>query len=811
MKKKHLLHANWKVAVNGQSDLPENVRFPTEGIAAEVPGTIHTDLLNADLIEDPFYADNEKKLSWISEIDWIYHTQFIYPQDFDYNKPIYLVFEGLDTIAEIKLNDAVLGRSENMFRKYEYDVSNYIKKGNNKLQLRFESPLRYGREKIQKYGKLFAARKPERAYIRKAQYSFGWDWGPAYPTMGIWRPVYLIQHREGRIVNIKFDTVNLKKNQAKVLISWECLGDVNELGFIKVKLANKNSSFKETKNIITSLSDFLELELSDPALWWPHGEGEQNLYRLDISIFNKRQELIDTWNKNVGIRKIELRQKAAGKNTFQFLVNDRPVFAKGADWIPADSFLPRLNTAYYEKLLTLARQADMNMLRIWGGGIYEQEIFYELCDKLGLMVWQDFMFACSSYPEDKDFLENVTNEVIENILRIQYHPCLVIWCGNNENEWIWYRENMGSYREMPGFSIFHELIPNLVRKFDPYRPYWPTSPFGQDADPNSPLSGNRHQWDIWSRWVDYIEVEKDQSLFVTEFGFQGPANRDTLESVLPASDRHPQSRLFEYHNKQIEGNERLFRYLAAHFPITTKWEDFLYLTQLNQGLALKTCLEHWRLRWPETGGSLIWQLNDCWPVTSWSLVDSDLMPKIAYHFVKTAYSPHLVTFHKENNILKVIAINQNEATFSGKIVLTFLHPATGLVDVQEDSKITLQGNSKKEIRSFSTEQLGIVLITLLDSEGNIMHRNFYNKYKWKHTKLERVEVAVKICNDNDVEITSDHPTFFVDLYHKGIHYSKRGFIILPGETKKLKVYKKDVPNPGPEIIKVFTLNNLINV
>ena len=268
----------------------------------------------------------------------------------------------------------------------------------------------------------------------------------------------------------------------------------------------------------------------------------------------------------------------------------------------------------YETLLKYAKDANMNFVRVWGGGIYENEIFYELCDELGLLIWQDFMFACASYPEHKEFMKNVEDEVEQNIERLQHHPSIALWCGNNENEWIWHQEMKTSYKEMPGYKIYHEVIPDILKAADPERPYWPSSPFGSDDDPNAYSSGNRHEWGIWSKWIDYSEVKNDNSLFVTEFGFQGPANKKTFEKYLSKNKRYSQDPVFEFHNKQVEGPERVFKFLSGNLPIKTEWEDFIYLAQLNQALALKTCLERWRINWPVANGSIIWQLNDCWPV-----------------------------------------------------------------------------------------------------------------------------------------------------------------------------------------------------
>ena len=397
----------------------------------------------------------------------------------------------------------------------------------------------------------------------------------------------------------------------------------------------------------------ISFRIKDPKLWWPNGEGEQNLYLLNVKIVDDNNFVLDEVVKNVGIRKIELVLKDKNKSTFKFRINHKDIFCKGVNWIPADSFLPRVAHKKYSDLLSYAKQANINMVRVWGGGTYESDEFYNLCDEMGLLVWQDFMFACGSYPENDDFLANVKEEVTQNVLRLQHHACLALWCGNNENEWIWFQEQKSSYKKMPGYKIFHRVIPKILKKIDHDRPYWPSSPFGNDDDPNSYNSGNTHQWNIWSKWIDYKTVKNDRSLFVTEFGFQGPANKDTFKKYLPKKNRNISDKIFEHHNKQIEGPERIIKFLSSHLPIKTGWDDYLYLTQLNQAFALKTCLEYWRTN-GRTNGSIIWQLNDCWPVTSWSIIDSDINPKIAYYFVKNTFALQLLYFKDEGSKIKVI-------------------------------------------------------------------------------------------------------------------------------------------------------------
>ena len=508
---------------------------------AKVPGTIHTDLLNNNLIDDPFYSDNEKKLEWIAECDWIYQKEFILNSDA--SESYYLVFDGLDTISEIYLNEKLIGETHNMFLQYKIDVTNQLKNGKNKLKLLFKSPNKFSKKEEAKYVKLPVALNSNRVYIRKAQYSFGWDWGPIFTTSGIWKDVYLEKKIESEIENFTFKTISIDNNIAKLEIKTQIKIEESKNLNLIVKLQLEDLEIeKQISDCKTE--ETIQLELSSPKLWSPNGEGEQNLYNLSIMLVNEEKEILGEINKLVGIRTIELVREKDGSPQFAFKVNGKVIFCKGSNWIPADTFLPRVTKKKYYDLLTKAKNANMNIIRVWGGGIYENDIFYENCDKLGLLVWQDFMFACASYPEHEEFIKNVEEEVSQNVYRLQHHPSIAIWCGNNENEWIFHQEQKKPISEMSGFKIFNKVIPNIMEKIDKLSNYWQSSPFGDDEDPNSSNSGNTHQWGLWSRWIDYAEVKDDKSLFVTEFGFQGPANINTWNKALPKKHRKIQDRNF---------------------------------------------------------------------------------------------------------------------------------------------------------------------------------------------------------------------------------------------------------------------------
>lgn len=803
------LNQNWKFSISeksrGMENIPAGLIEPGTWFNAVVPGTIHTDLLNNKMIDDPYYADNETKLNWVAEQDWIYKTEFSI--DTEKNINYYLVLNGIDTIADVYLNEKKILSCNNMFVKYEKKLNKYLSKEKNELKIYFYSPIKYAESEETKYGRLPVELNSYRAYIRKAQYSFGWDWGPSFPTSGIWRDVYIEKRTSAKIDSIRFDTIKITSAKAKVRVTLDIIC-VNK-HTLNIKLADITKDMR----IPRSGTYHVELTVKNPDPWFPNGEGDQNLYVLAVNLSDKKGNTVDSVSKKIGIRTIELIKREKKENTFKLRINGRDIFAKGVNWIPADSFLPRVDNDKYKQLLTLARDANMNIVRVWGGGVYESDYFYELCDELGLLVWQDFMFACGSYPEQKEFVNNVKEEVEQNVKRLQHHPSIALWCGNNENEWIWFQKYSPDYTEMPGYKIYHKVIPDILNKLDSNRPYHPSSPFGEDKDPNSFNSGNTHQWKIWSMWVDYPQVVKDKSLFVTEFGFQGPANNDTLEKVIPKENRKTNDRIFEFHNKQVEGPERIWRFLSAHLPVPKNWDDYLYLSQLNQGFALKTCLEHWRTN-GKTNGAFIWQINDSWPVTSWSIIDYNLKPKLAYHFVKNIFSPHLIYFSEKNEIIKVKLQNQFNNEFKGKYRLTVVDTYSGKIIDEQNGKVKMNGGKTDSIYEFKKSNLlnsnKVIIARLYNTSNELISTNYYHHKPWKHYKISESNISLRfVDNKKKILVSSDKPSYFVDLYAEGVEFSNRGFTILSNEEIII-----DIMNIKKQFdfndIKIFSLNNYLH-
>ncbi len=653
-------------AVPADGETSVRHREAARWMAASVPGTVHTDLLAAGVIPNPFYGTNECDVQWVAEHRWMYRKEFAVPVAFLRMQHIVLAADGLDTFARIRCNGEEVGKSANMFIGHRWEIGKLLRPGKNTLEVTFDSPVLRAKKLEKEYGILNVALEPHRVYVRKAQYSFSWDWGPKLTTSGIWRGIRIEGYTGGRLADPFVKVVSVRAHKATVRIAVDVVR--YSRAPMQVRILVDGKDFVAERVVpLRGKRVHLTLNIPSPELWWPNGYGGQPMYAAQFTLLQGEEE-VDQVRVPFALRTISLLQKRDDEGqSFVLEVNGTRIFCKGANWIPSDSFIPRIPEATYEALLTAARDASMNLIRVWGGGIYEQDVFYDLCDRLGLMVWQDFMYACGEYPAYAQFVREAGREAAEAIKRLRNHPSVALWCGNNECEWLFCTEHPGaSPDEMSGSVIFREVLPALVRAYDGTRPYWRSSPYGTGF-PNDERSGNHHQWTVWSAWKDYREYENDRGRFVTEFGFQAPAVARTLSDVLPPGERRPQSRGMEHHNKQTEGPERLVRFQAGHVDIGTGFDDFIYKGQFIQAEALKCAVEHWRRRKFKTAGVLFWQLNDCWPVSSWSVIDSALRPKAGYYYARRFYAPVLVSFKRERYGVSVWVTNDRLAPFSGSL------------------------------------------------------------------------------------------------------------------------------------------------
>ncbi len=604
------------------------------GLPASVPGCVHTDLLAAGLIEDPYLDENETKLAWIGRTDWEYTTSFTAGRS---APRVDLVCAGLDTVATVELNGSAVGQTANMHRGYRFDVRDLLREGDNTLKVTFRSAYAYAEEHQQRLGDRPNAYPEPFNFIRKQACNFGWDWGPTLVTAGIWQEIGLESWSLARLAEVR-PQVTVQEGTGRVEVRVRLERAAEEPVTITASIAGRHA-----KATVDGIEALLILTVEDPDLWWPRGYGDQARYDLDVTLTSAGGDVLDTWSRKVGFR--SARIDTAG-DAFTVVINDVPVFVRGVNWIPDDVFAGRVTRDRLATRFRQATDANVNLLRVWGGGRYESADFYDLADELGLLVQQDFLFACAAYPEEEPFRSEIEAEARDNVIRLSSHPSLVLWTGNNENlwgheDWDWKPALNG---RTWGAGYYYDLLPKLVAELDPARAYWPGSPYSGSPDryPNDPAAGTTHIWDVWNT-DDYTRYAAYRPRFVAEFGFQAPPTYATLRRSLSDEPLAPDSPGMAHHQKAIGGDQKLERGLANHLPAPRDFDDWHYLTQLNQARALAFGIEHFRSLRPLCMGTIMWQLNDCWPVTSWAAVDGDGRKKPLWYALRHAYADRLLT------------------------------------------------------------------------------------------------------------------------------------------------------------------------
>ncbi|WP_422774874.1 glycoside hydrolase family 2 protein [Plantactinospora sp. WMMC1484] len=662
------LHDGWTLTAIGDREIPAEVG--SAPIPATVPGCVHTDLLAAGLIPDPYLDEHEDALSWIGHTDWCYQTTFRWNGGADGDR-VELVCAGLDTVATVTLNDVELGRTANMHRSYSFDVRSALRVGDNVLRVRFDSAYRYAERQQRRLGSRPNAYPTPFNFIRKMACNFGWDWGPELVTAGIWQEIGLRTWRTARLAEVRPQvTVAGAEGRVTVRVEVDRAGDRDPGAPLTVRAAVAGEVAEAVLAPGQRGAD-LTVTVADPELWWPRGYGGQPRYPLTVTLHAGEHEL-DGWQRQIGFRSVRLHTAADEHGSaFTVVVNDLPIFARGVNWIPDDCFPHRVTRRRYAERLRQACDAGVNFLRIWGGGRYESEDFYDLADELGLLVGQDFLFACAAYPEEEPFRTEVRAEAAEQVVRLASHPSLVLWFGNNENIWGWH--DWGWQAELAdrswGAGYYFELLPGIVADLDPTRPYWPGSPWSgrPEIHPNDPAHGSTHIWTVWNQ-LDYTHYRDYLPRFVAEFGWQGPASYATLRRAI--SDPRglaEDSPAMAHRQKAGDGRLKLARGLDAHLPAPRDFDDWHYLTQLNQARAISVGVEHLRSYRPICMGSVVWQLNDCWPVTSWSAVDGDGRRKPLWYALRRAYADRLLTVQPRQGGLALVAVNDGGAPWTGRV------------------------------------------------------------------------------------------------------------------------------------------------
>jgi len=644
-------------------------------VPATVPGCVHTDLLAAGLIPDPYLDSNELDLAWIGRTDWHYRCSFDWagPVAGD-GENIDLVCAGLDTVATVTVNGTELGRTANMHREYRFPVTSVLRPGENILEVRFDSAYRYAEQLRDELGARPNAYPEPFNFIRKMASNFGWDWGPTLVTAGIWRPIGIESWRDVRLEQVR-PIVTVNGDAGLVQLFTRLSRTSDRPVRLRATLSGDGREFQTELELAVEVSEtVVEIPVSDPRLWWPHGMGEPDRYTVQLTLLDPDGTELDSWQRRIGFRSVHLDTSTdQDGSAYTVVVNGTPVFVRGVNWIPDDAFVTRVDRERYATRLHQARDANCNYLRVWGGGIYESEDFYDLADELGLMVGQDFLFACAAYPEEEPLRSEVAAEAEQAIVRLAHHPSLLIWTGNNENiwgfaDWEWQQQLDG---RTWGAGYYYDILPQLVAELDPTRPYWPGSPYSgrQELAPNDETHGSMHIWEVWNR-QDYSTYRDYRPRFVGEFGFQAPPAYATLQRALSDRPLAADSAGMVQHQKAEDGNDKLNRGLAAHLPEPRNFDDWHYLTQLNQARALSLGIEHFRSLRPLCMGTIVWQLNDVWPVTSWSAVDGDGRLKPLWFALRHSFAPRLLTIQPDGDDLNLVAVNDETTPWTGPVAVT---------------------------------------------------------------------------------------------------------------------------------------------
>jgi beta-mannosidase len=777
-------------------------------LPATVPGDVHLDLIANKKIPDPFFRDNEAKLQWIEKESWEYRLSFDVSPALLSRSNVDLVFDGLDTASQVYLNGDLVLRAENMFRIWRVPAKGHLHRGKNLLRVVFPSPIKAAAEVAATDPWQARTQTADKTYIRKAAYEYGWDWGPKFVTSGIWRPVRLESWDKVRIADFAIHQRDVSKEVAHV--DAEVQVEASSAGPAKVSVHYSDNGKPVTlSNQVTlhagqNVIDF-PVEIRQPKLWYPAGYGAQALYEFTAQV-GTGGKVSEERKAKAGLRSIVLRRQLdKWGRSFEFVVNGIPVFAKGADVIPFDSFPNRVTTADYRRILQSARDANMNMIRHWGGGYYETDEFYSICDELGIMVWQDFMFGNDWQPGTYAFKQSVEAEAEDQVRRLRNHPSIVLWCGNNETEMA-----MGWRSSLPAdvryqmwqdyLAEFSGILPRVVARLEPEIPYWPSSP-SADYEPISDRfeSGDTHDWSVWHGRVPFTDYEKHHWRFVSEYGFQSFPELHTVESFTQPEDR---TSIFTPvmlgHQKNSEGNSIIRDFIAKDYPQPKDFASFLYVSQVLQAEGIKIGTEHFRRSRPETMGAIFWQLNDCWPVASWSSIDYDGRWKALQYYARRFFAPILVSPHVEDGSLKVYIVSDKTDPRPASLRLRLMN-FDGKVLLEEKKDVSVEPLASKDYLDWPLARLTkagasdtsrVFVVAELTAGKEQISRNLLYLAPVKEVHLKPAQLKVETSGGSgNFKIRISSPVLARNVYlsfgNLDVKVSDNYFDLLPGETVEI--------------------------
>jgi beta-mannosidase len=795
------IHQGWEFTEVGKDDWR----------TAEVPGTVHTDLLRHELIPDPYFGINERNMQWIGHKNWTYRTRFNVDPSLLDNEHVEITFSGIDTYSEIYLNDSKILDTDNMFRTWKLDIKNWLKSGDNTLEVRFRNVFDENMPKWEQAPfRLMAFPNNDQAdtmismYSRKAQFHYGWDWGPRLVTYGVWKPVTIEAWSGYTLDDYHVFTTNVSEANATVKTNLEFR--VTQAQELNATIRLNGAVFLSKRITVSEGQENIGLEfnLPNPTLWWTNGLGESYLYDYEL-VLQDSQGAVQTRSMRLGVRSLVVdRSSDSFGKKFAVVLNGVPVFMKGANHIPEDNFQNRVTRERYEHIMRSAADANMNMLRVWGGGIYEDNQFYELADEYGILIWQDMMFACAMYPGDENFLESVFHEVVDNVKRIRNHASLALYCGNNENEiawWQWgwkqlYSEEIQKKYEADLHNLFYVTIPNALALADDTRYYLPSSPIAGFADrPSS--DGDIHYWGVWHGQEPFEKYEDNLARFVSEYGFQSYPERSTIERFTDPIDRYLISDVMLSHQRCMAderrdkeyGNRLIQTYMDRMFRQPKDFNAYLYVSQLVQAEGMRIAIEAHRKAMPYTMGSLYWQINDCWPVASWSSIDYYGNWKATHHVARQVFEQVIIVPKVAEDSLQIHLVSDERTDLSDELEI-------GVVDFTTGLRRTI--SYQVVARSLTSEMvLSLPLDDILQGDAaahTVLALRFGESKRFvyllppKELNLPLVSVGIQVEETETgslIHLTSDKlaKNVMLELEQGALPVSDNYFDLMPGQKK----------------------------
>jgi len=814
--KQQTLNGSWTLEILGDSP------FKGAELQATVPGSVYSTLLNAGKMPDPFWRDNELDALKLMDNDFIFTRTF----DIEENeaKEILLICEGLDTLCDLELNGKKIGYADNMHRYWEFDITDIVKESGNELKLTFYSPTRYI---ANKYDEIYVDGTGDAMrgfpHIRKVHCMYGWDWGPRLPDAGIWRDISIGYVSEGRLDSVYITQEHSDSGAVELDFDIECSGECDSIeitvtapdGTIQIKQISCNT--EDTSSDIPNCCGSGEpITIENPELWWPNGYGEQPLYTVRV-ILKKDDKELDVWERRIGLRTMTMRiEKDEWGESFEHNVNGVSIFAMGADYIPEDNIFSRITTEQKRSLLEDCVAANFNAIRIWGGGYYPGNDFYDICDELGLIVWQDFMFCCAIYELTPEFEENIREEMIDNVKRLRHHASLGLWCGNNELEQAhfdgWYKATPKQRADY--IKMFEYIIPQVLEEYDPQTFYWPASASsgGSFDDPNDPNRGDVHYWDVWHGFKPFSEYRKFHFRYASEFGFQSFPCLKTIESFTLPEDRNIFSRVMEMHQRNTGANGKILGYLSSIYKYPYDFDHLLYASQLLQADAIRYGVEHWRRNRGRCMGAIYWQLNDIWPVASWASLDYFGRWKALHYYAKRFFATVMISCKETGEMTERPFCVAQPAPIKKAAQLSIanetMNPVSGTVRWalrDPSAKVQQSGEEKIYVEALSSlwlpefdfsdcDELSDYFSYELEVDGNVVSSGTVLFCMPKHYNFLDPKLTVK-REENQITVSAEAYAKSVEIYSDDEDFVlSDNFFDINGDSVTVEIVRGDPQN-----------------